>query len=207
VGALGRDVGIHVSPGDLLSHFDIGLMAAAEARRQRLLLAGDLLWARFSNSQALPFPGLSAVSADARVGQFIWTSKIGYRLIAHKGLNADANVGVRFWHLGQQLNFNPSSLGLSLNASQNWADIVVGGRVQIPLSPWLALDVRGDVGGWNATANSDYQFGAILGYKLSSRWALFGGYRYLFVDYRPGKSAVYNMTMPGAIFGATYRLK
>ena len=207
VGALGRDVGMHASPGDLLSHFDIGLMAAAEARRQRLLLSGDVVWARLSDDKALPFPGLAAVSAEARVGQFIWTSKLGYRLIAHKGLNADANVGVRFWHLGQKLNFNPSPLGRSLNASQNWADIVIGGRVQLPLGEKLSVDLLGDVGGWGATANLDYQFAAVLGYKLSSRWTLLAGYRYLFVDYLPGKSSVYNMTTPGAVLGATYRLK
>jgi hypothetical protein len=128
-------------------------------------------------------------------------------LIAYKGLNADANVGVRFWHLGQKLNFNPSPLGLGLNASQNWADIVIGGRVQLPLGEKLSVDLLGDVGGWNATANLDYQFAAVLAYKLSSRWTLVAGYRYLFVDYRPGKSSVYNVTTPGGVLGATYRLK
>lgn len=207
VGGPGRDVSIHASPGDLLSHFDIGLMGAAQARRRRLLLDGDLIWVRFSDTRALPFAGLASVSADARVGQFIWTSKVAYRLIQHKGLNADANLGVRFWHLGQKLNFNPSRLGLNFNGSQNWADLVTGGRVQLPLGEKLAVDLRGDVGGWNATANLDYQFAALLGYRLSSRWTLLAGYRYLFVDYHPGKSAVYSMVTPGALFGATYHLK
>src|SRR5437899_9173067 len=42
VGALGRNASVHASPGDLLSHFDFGLMGAAEARRNRFLLNGDL---------------------------------------------------------------------------------------------------------------------------------------------------------------------
>jgi len=207
VGALGRDVSIHVTPGDLLSHFNIGLMGAADARRQRLVLNGDLIWVRLSDSRALPFPGLAAVSADARVGQFIWTSKVGYRLYQHKGVNADANLGVRFWHLGQKLNLNPSLLGLNFNGSQTWADIVIGGRVQLPLGEKLAVNLLGDVGGWNATANLDYQFAGLLSYKLSSKWTLLAGYRYLFVDYRPGKSAVYSMVTSGAFLGATYHLK
>lgn len=207
VGALGRDVGIHVTPGDLLSHFNIGLMGAADARRQRFLLNGDLVWVRLSDSRALPIPGLAAVSADARVGQFIWTSKVGYRLYQRKGVNADANLGVRFWHLGQELNFNPSLLGLNFNGSQTWADIVIGGRVQLPLGEKLALDLLGDVGGWNATANLDYQVAGLLNYKLSSKWTLLAGYRYLFVDYRPGKSAVYNMVTSGGFLGVTYHFK
>jgi hypothetical protein len=60
-------------------HFNIGLMGAAEARRKRFLLNGDLLWIRISDSHALPFPGLGATSADVRAGQLVWTSKLGYR--------------------------------------------------------------------------------------------------------------------------------
>src|SRR5262250_1688212 len=48
VGALGRDVSMHASPGDLLSHFDIGLMGAAEARKKRFVLNGDIMWIRLS---------------------------------------------------------------------------------------------------------------------------------------------------------------
>lgn len=207
VGALGRDASIHASPGDLLSHFDIGLMGAAEARYKRILLNGDLLWIRISDSKAVPFPGFSAVSADVRLGQLVWTSKLGYRVIDHKKVKADANLGARFWHLGQKFNLNPSALGLSFTSSQNWADIVLGGRVQLPVGNKVTVDLLGDVGGWNATANLDYQFATILSYKLSSRWTLGGGYRYLFVDYHGDQSSLVNMVTSGALIGATYRLK
>jgi hypothetical protein len=207
VGTLGRDIGIHATPGDLLSHFDIGLMGAGEVRRNRLLLDGDLVWVRVSDSRALPFPGLAAISADARLGQFIWTNKLGYRLIDSHKMKADANLGVRFWHLGQKLNFNPSPLGLNFKGSQNWADIIIGGRVQVPLGDKLNVDLLGDVGGWNATANLDYEFATLLDYKLSSRWTLLAGYRYLFVDYRAGRSSIYSVVTPGALLGITYRVK
>jgi hypothetical protein len=92
VGAFGRDAGVHSSAWDLLKHFNFGLMGAAEARHKRFLLSGDLLWIRLSDSSALPFPNLSATSVDVRVGQFIWTSKIGYRVIDSKRLKADANM-------------------------------------------------------------------------------------------------------------------
>jgi hypothetical protein len=206
-GALGRDVSIHASAIDLLSHFNIGLMGAAEARHKRFLLNGDLLWIRVSDSKALPFPRLSAVSADARLGQLIWTSKLGYRLIDSKKVKADANVGARFWHLGEKLSFNPSLLGLNFNSSQNWADIVVGGRVQFPLGEKAVIDTLGDVGGWNATSKLDYQFAALLGYKIRPKWTLSAGYRYLFVDYRGANSSVLNLVTSGPILGVTINLK
>jgi hypothetical protein len=207
VGAVGRNASVHASPGDLLSHFNFGLMGAAEARRNRFLLNGDLLWIRLSDSSALPFRGLGATSADVRVGQFVWTSKLGYRVINRDKIKADANVGVRYWHLGQKLNFNPSLLGINFNGSQSWADILVGGRVQLPAGKNTVIDLLGDVGGWNATAKLDYQFATLLGYKLSPKWTLLAGYRYLFVDYRNGPRGVFNLVTSGAVIGATWNLK
>lgn len=205
VGVLGRDASVHASAGDLLSHFNFGLMGASQARLGRFLLNGDALWIRLSDSSALPFPGLSARSVDVRVGQFVWTSKIGYRLIDRPKVKADANVGVRYWHLGQSLHLNPSFLGLNVNRSQSWADILVGGRVEVPLGPKTSITALGDVGGWNATAKLDYQFGGLLNFKVSRSWTISPGYRYLFVDYRSG-SAIYNLATTGGIIGITYTI-
>jgi hypothetical protein len=205
VGAFGRDASVHASAGDLLSHFNFGLMGASEARFGHLLFTGDLLWIRLSDGSALPLSGLSARSIDVRVGQFVWTSKIGYRLIDRTNFKADANVGVRYWHLGQKLNLNPSILGLNVNTSQSWADIVVGGRLELPLGSKTSLTALGDVGGWNATAKLDYQFAGFLNFKVSQKWTISPGYRYLFVDYRSG-SSIYNMVIPGAVVGLTYTI-
>jgi hypothetical protein len=207
VGAFGHDASIHASAGDLLSHLDIGLMGAAELRRKRFLLNGDMMWIRVSDSHAIPFLGLGAVSADVRVGEFVWTSKVGYRVIDHKKFKADANVGVRYWHLGQKLSFNPTILGINFNGSQSWADIIIGGRVQLPVGKKTTINLLGDVGGWNATAKLDYQFAALLSYKFCPRWSLVAGYRYLFVDYRPTNLSVFNVVTSGALIGVTYTFK
>ena len=206
VGAFGRTASVHSSAWDLLSHLNAGLMGAADARYNRFLLSGDLLWIRLSDSSALPFPNLNAVSADVRVGELVWTSKVGYRVIDSQKFKADAFVGARYWHLSQKLSFNPSILGLNINPSQNWADIVVGGRVEMPLSPKASFIAAGDVGGWNATAKLDYQFLGLLNFKVSRSWAVDAGYRYLFVDWRSG-NGIYNMVTPGAMVGVTYTFK
>ena len=207
VGVAGRDVSIHASAGDVLSHFDIGLMGAAEARHKRFVLNGDLMWIRLSDSHALPFLQLSTTSADARVGQLVWTSKLGYRVIEHSRIKADANVGIRFWHLAEKVNFNPFLLGLSFDSSQDWADFVIGGYVYLLMGRQTEVSLVGDVGGWDATAKLDYQFAAILGYKLRPKWTLEAGYRYLFIDYRGNNSSVTNLVTSGALVGLTYRLR
>lgn len=208
VGGPNRSVSIHASPGDLLSHFDIGLMGAAEYRYDRYLLTGDLMWIRLSDSKALPFPALGAISADARVGELVWTSKMGYRVINGERFKTDFLVGARYWHIGQKLSFNPSLLGVNFSGSLNWVDFVIGGRVQLPvgLSEKAVVDLAGDVGGWGAQANLDYQFAALLGYKLCDKWTSWIGYRYLFIDYRHS-SGVINSVTSGALLGLTYTFK
>jgi hypothetical protein len=205
VGARGHNVSMHASPSDLLSHFNFGLMGTAEARRKRFLLTGDLIWIRLSDSHPLPFLGLGAVSADVRVGQLVWTSKIGYRVIDNKKMKADANIGARYWHLGQKLSFNPSTLGFDFSGSQNWGDIVIGGHIQLPMGKKTSIDALGDVGGWGASAKLDYQFAALLSYKICPKASLVAGYRYLFVDYRPSNLSVFTVVTSGAVLGTTFR--
>jgi hypothetical protein len=69
------------------------------------------------------------------------------------------------------------------------------------------INLLGDVGGWNATAKLDYQFAALLGYKICPKWTLLAGYRYLFVDYRPTNLSIFSMVTSGAVIGATYTVK
>ena len=206
-GALGHDVSIHASAGDLLSHFNMGLMGAAEARYKRFVLNGNLQWLRISDDKAVPIEDVGTISADTRLGQLVWTSKLGYRLIDHEKVKADGNVGVRFWHLGQKLNINFPARSFTFNGSQNWADIVIGGRVQLPMGKKTEVDLVGDVGGWNATADLDYAFAALLGYKLRPKWTLLAGYGYQFVDYRGANSSVFNIVTSGAVVGVTYHIK
>jgi hypothetical protein len=207
VGILGRNASMHASPGTLLSHLDVGLMGAAEARYKRLVLNGNLQWIRLSDNAALPSPQLAAISADVRVGQLMWNSKLGYRLIDRESVKADANVGVRYWHLGQKISFNPTSQNLRFTGSQDWADVIVGGRVQFPSGDKAVVSLLGDVGGWNATAKLDYTFAGVLGYRIRPKWMLLLGYGYQFVDYRGNNSSVFNVVTSGALIGATYRFK
>jgi hypothetical protein len=64
----------------------------------------------------------------------------------------DANGNVAF----EFRENNPSLLGLSFTPSQNWADIVLGGRVLLPAGQKASVSLSGDVGGWNATSKLDY---------------------------------------------------
>jgi hypothetical protein len=99
-GTANREVAVHASAGDLLSHFRFGLMGLVEADHKRIVLPLDIIWARLGDNQALPFPNLPATTAELKVDEFILTPKVGYRLLDQEKLKVDALTGFRYWHLG-----------------------------------------------------------------------------------------------------------
>jgi len=202
IGALDRDVSVRATPGELISNFRFGLMVLVEPRYGRLLLPVDMIWIRLGDDSALPFPNLPVTTANVKADAFILTPKVGWRVYEFGGLKIDALTGIRYWHLGQNLQFTPSRLGLSFSGSQNWVDPLVGGRIQMPLSSKLEVTALGDVGGWGTGSQMDYQIAGFLGYKIKPRWTIQAGYRYLDVDRRSG-GAIFDMAFSGAVLGVS----
>lgn len=203
-GARGHEVSVHASPGDLLSHFDIGLMGSFEARKKRLVIPVDFMWMKLEGDRTAPFDP-SERYAKLKITQTVFTPGIGYQVVDHEKFKVDAKVSIRYWYLGQNLTFQPSGIGLSPSAS--WVDVVAGGKIDGALTPKLGVTVFGDAGAGGA--NLDYQFGAFLGYRVSKKVVLDAGWRYLFVNYRNSAPQlfVYDAHQSGAIIGVTFNLK
>jgi len=207
VGPRGNGLGFRASPSDLLSNFRFGLMGAVEARHKWLVTSIDMMWIRLEDDRARAFPGLGAVSANMKATEFLLTPKVGVRVINQEKFKIDALTGFRYWHFGESLNFNPSALGLNFNGSQNFVDPIVGGRIQLALSPKIVVNILGDVGGWDTGSQLEYQWAGLLGYRIKPALTLEAGYRYLNVDYRTSRGVVFNATTAGVLFGATLNLK
>ena len=206
-GPNGRGLSFRASPGDLLSNFRFGLMGAVEVSHKRLVITGDMLWVRLEADKAVPFPGLLATSATMKATEFFWTPKLGLRVVNEEKIKIDVSAGMRYWHLGENRTFNPSTLGLDFDGSQNFVDPLVGGRIGAFLSPKVVLNVLGDVGGFDTGSHLEYQWAGTLGYRVKARWTLHAGYRYLFIDKKADRGVVFNSTMAGVMFGVTMDLK
>ena len=204
-GTANREVAVHASAADLLSHFRFGLMGLLEADHKRIVLPLDIIWARLGDNQALPFPNLPSTSAELKIDEFILTPKVGYRLLDQEKLKIDALTGFRYWHLGQNLQFSPSRLGLNFSTSQNWVDPLVGGRILGTLTPKVNVSIGGDVGGWGAGSQLDYQIFGILGYRIKPKWTLEAGWRYLDVNYR--SNTIFDVATSGVLIGVRINLK
>jgi hypothetical protein len=205
VGALGHDFGVHASPGDLLSNFQIGLMGNLEARKGRLVIPLDVMWIHLTNDKGLPFDaGVNSVKLG--LTETLVTPKIGYRIVDNEKVKIDALVGFRYWYLGESAAFQPQLFN-GFSKSQSWVDGVAGGKFEFALSPKASITVAGDAGGGGSQL--DYQAVGVLGFRVSRLMVLDLGYRYLYVNYRnnPPASFLFDAHTSGALLGVTFNLK
>ena len=202
VGALGHEASVHASFGDVFHYLNFGLMGAMEARYNRIVIPVDFMWMKLSDDKALPFER-GPTSVKVKVNEDILTPKIGYRVIDTGKLTVDGLVGFRYWHLGNTLTLQPQ-IANGFYASANFVDVLGGAKIQAALSPKVVVTILGDAGG--GQANTDYQIAGLLGYKLKKA-ILQLGWRYMYVNYRPSSSFVYQTAMSGLILGVTIPLK
>ena len=203
VGARGHETSVHASVGDVLSNFDIGILAAADIRYNRIVMPVDFMWMKLSDLKGLPFEE-GTTSVKAKLNEDILTPKIGYRVIDKEKFKVDGLVGFRYWHLGTTLTLQSNTTSDSFYQAQNWVDAVGGARIQVMLTPKVLVTILGDAGGGGA--NSDYQVAGLFGFKLK-KVVLQAGWRYLHVNYRPSSGFVDDVGMSGFIMGVTIPLK
>jgi hypothetical protein len=203
-GPNGREIGFSASPGDLLSHVRIGLMGVVEPRYKRIVMPLDIFWIRLGDDRALPnTPGQGVANLHAT--EFFLSQKVGYRLIDLEKLKIDALAGFRYWYFGENLSFTTNTLNFS--GVQSWVDPLVGGRITGILTPKVEVSIGGDVGGWGAGSQMDYQIFGVLGYRIKPALALQVGYRYLYFDYRRVSGAFLDTATSGVLCGVSITLK
>jgi len=203
-GVLGHDASIHADFSEVFDYLNLGAMGAVQARYNRVLIPVDFMWIKLSDDKALPI-GDEALSVKAEFRQTILTPGIGYRIVDHEKVKVDGLMGARYWHLYSSLRLQPESLGINPSKTANWADAVAGGKITLLVSPKVVLTVGGDAGG--ATARSDYEAYGILGLRVSKKWLLQAGYRYMSINYRPPSTFVYDVRQSGLVLGATWSVK
>lgn len=202
-GFRGKDTSYHASFGDIISKFNIGLMAAVEARKGRFVFPVDFLWMKLSDDKALPVNQVGVTSIKAKLTQTLLTPNAGYRLVDKEKIKADATLGIRYWHLGEDFTFQPSDPSNSQSA--NWVDVIAGAKIQMPLSSKATITVLGDAGAGGA--NVDYQVVGLVGYKIKPTVILQLGWRYLDVNYRPSSTFIYDGVTSGILLALPSTLK
>lgn len=198
----GHGVSVHADASDVLDNLNLGFMGTVELRYKRILFPVDFMWVKLTDENALPFDQ-GATTAKAEFRQTILTPGIGYRLVDHKKIKADALFGLRYWHVNGSITLLPAQVGIS--GTTDWVDALGAGQITAMLTPKLFVAVVGNAGA--GAANSDYEVVGLFGVQVAKKWALKAGYRYMAVSYRPRSTFVYDVAQSGIVFGATWSVK
>jgi opacity protein-like surface antigen len=202
IGARGYEASAHVSPSDLISHFNFGIMGSFEAQYNRWGFPVDYVWAKLGDNKTLTnFPGYTA---NPTVKEGFLTPKVTYLLVDGERIKIRATAGIRYWHAGANLKLTPpGSPSVSVGSSVNWVDFVGGANIMAPLSPKIAFMMLGDAGGGGA--NVDYQVAGMLNYQIKPKWGIGLGYRYVDINYRNSNQIVLDATQSGIALTLLYK--
>jgi hypothetical protein len=89
---------------------------------------------------------------------------------------------------------------------KTWASPVIGVRGNYDLTSKFFISSRFEIGGAGIGADLATKFYGGVGYRLGSKSALIGGYRYLQVDYDDHKGFLFDTRLNGIVLGAKFSL-
>lgn len=172
--ALGNDVDVDLSFGDILDQLNIALSANMELSKGKFFVVFDPMYAQLEADFAGPGPVGGKLDVDLVIADL----DVGYSVNENFGLYA----GLRYYD--QDLKITPNLLPV-VNLGDDWTDFILGFRVHTSMSDkWsFAGKLDGAVGG---DSESAWYLQAVLLRHFGSNKHLDLGWRYYDVDYESG---------------------
>ncbi|WP_062563732.1 hypothetical protein [Paracoccus aminovorans] len=186
------------SLSEVLEDTDGAFFLSGFARRDRLVLMGDLSWSTSSKAGTLP-PGLPA---EGKVTQRSLTLLAGWRVVSNDRMTLDALAGARAWRVESRIKIAGGAIQAS--PGKDFIDPILALRANVALAPQWSAILYADVGGFGAGSEHTSQFLATVNYQVTDQLYVSAGYRQLNVDYRDDGTRL-DVTMAGPILGATWR--
>jgi hypothetical protein len=193
------EVPVDVPFSDVISNFDIGLLAHFEGRKSRAGFAVDILYLSLDAPVAADAPVLGRLGISAHVRLFIAEGLGFYRAATGGSSNNPAHldviVGARYYGTSARLEGDVRETG---RRSLDWVDGLAGLRFRAPLGSRVAVLGRGDVAGFGSKFTWNLE--GDLAVKISEHWSLGAGWRHLDIEYDKGDGAnrsVYDVAFDG----------
>lgn len=195
---LGGSVSADVSTSatDILDALNFGFFGAAEARRGRLGLFGDVFYTDLGVSQTGPGGLRQSVGADL----FMFTGAAAWRVWDDGRGFLDALGGGRVVSLDSEVSVGAASA----TKSTTFFDPLVGVRAGYALTERVSVLATGNIGGFGVGSELTWEAYAGFSYAISDRVSTELGYRYLSIDYESGRKEI-DMQMFGPVAALTVR--
>lgn len=191
-------VDLDLSFGDVLKALKFVLMGAAEARKDRLVILGDLMFVHMEAKEGIGIrdPDFLDAELDSRTASI--TLLGGYRVANEESVKVDLLAGARLNHSKTSLQLDGPVRSASGSVKQTWLDPVIATRVLAPLGGKWGMTLYGDVGGVLFGSDFSWQGLATVNYQLNRKMTLGAGWRYFKVNYDEG-DFLYNVGQNGPL--------
>lgn len=170
VTAKGISADLNVDFGEVLENLEFGAMGMFRTGYRHGSLTTDVIYMGL---------GASKGGFDADLDQWIVETAVGYRVRDY----FEPLVGVRYNNIAGELG---GPLGQADVGTQDWVEPFLGANLFLPLWRDVGFRFRGDAGGFGAGADLTWQAFPHLVWKMSERWSLQAGYRWVSTDYETG---------------------
>jgi hypothetical protein len=162
-------VDLNLSFGDVLKAFKFAFMGAAEARKDHLVLIGDLMWVHLGEGKGLTVRDRSFASVKIDSKTTAITALAGYRIVDNDRLFIDVLAGGRLNGNKQEVDYHGTLNDVSRSVSKTWIDPVVATRISAPLGGKFRLSIYGDVGGFGIGSKLTWQSSATANYQINHK--------------------------------------
>ena len=194
-----------LSFSDILDNLDAGFFVTGSARRDRLVIAGDLYYISLSDTVRAPSPAdFLRIKGKAEVLQ--GTLVGGWRAVDNAAHSLDLMAGVRAGEndieVQGRIGGRPE---LTVSDDISYAAPLLAVRGRVALNDRMSLTGYGDLGGGTSSVDSTWQLSATLDYHLSDHVALSAGYRHEELDINNSNGARSNTATSGFLIGTRLR--
>jgi opacity protein-like surface antigen len=188
---------------DILENFEMGAMVAGEARNGLFGIAFDFQYVKVSASADTPF-GVIADSVEVTSKTLTALAALEYRVFETDTASVDLMAGGRLWSVDTDIDPQGGlDDSLFFSDGDTWVDPIVGVKARVDLSEHVYATGWGMIGGFGVSSDFTWDVMAGLGYEVTDKISLIGGYRALGVDYSSG-SFVFDVVQHGPIIGARF---
>jgi opacity protein-like surface antigen len=224
----GATANVSIDASTLLDNLDFAFMITGEARRNRWLIATDVIYLDFSKADSSvrsvdfnPGPGRINVSTSglndgtqSSLSGWVWTLVGGYAAIQDKAASLDVIGGFRLLSVSAETDWQLTATvtdpggtrtfprsGNVEKSDDIWAGIVgAKGRVKLGESDWF-VNYYADIGG----ASSVFTWQGVAGVGYAFKWGeVIFDYRYLYYS-ESGDKLIDNVSFGGFALGANFR--
>jgi hypothetical protein len=188
----GMTADVDIGFDEIRDHMSGGFMTYLELRKRKFGFYANPLWLKLTGD------GSTSRGRSFRFEQQLWIVEFGafYNLAQwgqDKPLALDVIGGARYWNNHMELKLSgPLIDRVSSASTKDLIDPIIGLRANQRLTQKFSWSLRGDIGGFGISNNStdfSWQAMGLLGYDLSRRCSLWGGYRALAYDKEDGSGA------------------